>query len=527
MIIAGSPAAFGRAFAARGGEWLDTRTAFVLLCAAAIAPLLFVGFPPLVDLYGHLGRYAVQTDLANRPMLQQFYSFDWQLIGNLGADLLVEVLHRWFGLEGATRLVVIATQALAAGAILLASRELHGRITPFAIAALPLIYGLPFNYGFLNFSLSMALGLLAFVVWLRLGRQERVTAQRLFLAVAGVAIWVCHAYGWAFLGLLCGSSVLAQVIAARASPIAAIKRILASCWPLLLPLAPMIVWRSETGGLDVMGWSFAVKVQWLVSLFRIRWVVPDIASVVAVFCLIYWAMREKNVRFDRRMSIAALLSFLCYAALPRQVFGSMFADVRLVPYILITVLLAISPRGIEARTLRVLGLVAAAFFLGRMAVTGASYVAQEAKVDAVLPALNDIPEGARVAVFATVPCRARWELPVLSHMGGVALARRSVFVNNLWQAPGANLLRVHYPIAAPFEHDPSQNVYAESCDAAAFPTLAASLAKLPRAAFTNVWITGPLPRDFAVPQDLRPLRRAGESILFAVEKPRAQPQPGT
>mgnify|MGYP006170525127 CR=1 FL=1 len=79
--------------------WLDRWPVVLLICLAAIAPLLVVDFPPLVDLYGHLGRYAVQTDLANRPELQPFYSFQWQLVGNLGADLLVELLHSWLGLE--------------------------------------------------------------------------------------------------------------------------------------------------------------------------------------------------------------------------------------------------------------------------------------------------------------------------------------------------------------------------------------------------------------------------------------------
>ena len=92
MMITSSAGAIGYGFRSDRISWLDTRAAFALLCLAAITPFLFVGMPPLVDLYGHYGRYVVQTDLANRPALQEFYSYQWQLIGNLGGDLLVEAL---------------------------------------------------------------------------------------------------------------------------------------------------------------------------------------------------------------------------------------------------------------------------------------------------------------------------------------------------------------------------------------------------------------------------------------------------
>ena len=121
-------------------DWLDRWPVVLLICLAAIAPLLVVDFPPLVDLYGHLGRYAVQTDLANRPALQPYYFYEWKLIGNLGADILVQLLHGVLGLEGSVRFVVILTQLLGAAGLLLVSREVHGRITPFAVAAIPMAY---------------------------------------------------------------------------------------------------------------------------------------------------------------------------------------------------------------------------------------------------------------------------------------------------------------------------------------------------------------------------------------------------
>jgi hypothetical protein len=498
---------------------VDRWQAIVLICVASIIPLLMVDLPPLVDIYGHLGRYAVQTDLANRPELQPYYSFEWQLIGNLGADLLVQALHPIVGLEMAVRMVVILTQLLASTGILLVSREIHGRVTPFAVCALPLIYGLPFNYGFLNFSLAMALGMLAFVLWMRLRRAGRTSFARFWLGAGGLLVWICHAYGWAFLGLLCGSAMLAEIVSAKQRPMAAAGHLLAACWPLLFPLVPMIAWRTGSGGMALTGSSLTLKLMWLASAFRNTWIAVDAASVFLVGSLIYWAIRSKTVSFNKGLGIAALLCLACFLILPLRVFGSLYADMRLAPYTLMIALLAISPRGLDSRSRRILMTLAFAFFIGRTLTTGLAYVEQEKRVDAVLPALDRMPKGSRVAFFVVAPCERRWALPVLDHVGGIALARRSVFVNNMWQEPGANPLIVHYDAATPFEHEPSNFVQDENCAVKALPALSQVLAHFPHPSFTHVWIVGTLPDPLVIPSGLEPIPHAGKGALFAIRHP--------
>lgn len=504
------------AAAPRRGVSIDSWQAFALLCALSLIPLLAVGFPPLVDLYGHLGRYAMQTDLANRPELQPYFSFEWQLVGNLGADLLVEGLHGWLGLETAVRVIVMVTQLLSAAAVLLVSREIHGRITPFAIAALPLIYGLPFNHGFLNFALGMTLGMLAFVVWLRLRRRDRAMAAKLWLAAAGMVVWVCHAYGWAFLGLLCGSTTLAEVIERRERPLAALKHILGQCGALLLPLGPMIIWRAESGGMNLIASTPMFKLLGLVSPLRTKWMVLDVLSFFALVVVIYWAMRNPAIRIDKRLGITALLCFAFFLILPKQVFGSMAADMRLMPYALLAGLLAIPAKGLSRKTLRVLTAAALLFFAGRTAATAAAYIEDERIVNAVLPTIDAIPRGARVAFFSAARCNPSWSLPVLDHVAGVAHARRSVFVNNQWHVPGASPLTVHHASAGKFAHDPSHLVLADGCERDFYPYLSETFAELPYGAFTHVWIVGELPDAIAVPARLEAVPHRGKGVLYAI-----------
>lgn len=497
-------------------SWLDRWPAVLLVCLVAILPLLLVDFPPLVDLYGHLGRFAVQTELAQRPELQPFYSYEWKLIGNLGADILVQALHPLLGLEASVRWIVILTQLLGALGLMLVSREIHGRVTPFAVAAIPLLYGFPFNYGFINYALSMALALLAYAAWLRLHRLGREVAAGLWLAVAGAFIWVCHTYGWAFLGLLTGSTMLAEVFAARTRPVRAVGRILAACWPLLLPVVPMVAWRAESSGMSMAGWSLPFKFNWLFSPFRSVWKPLDIGALAIVTGLLYWVRLSRSAAFDHRVGIAALLCVAFFFILPGRVFGSAFADMRLLPYGLALGLVAISTARVGPSELRIAGLVALAFFAGRMAVTSAGYVEQNRMVQAALPALDKMPNGARVAFFVIKPCAVKWALPVLDHVAGAALARRNAFVNDQWQQSGINPLIVHYPAGEPFVQDPSHLVRSDACGASVLPKVTPTLAKLPRGAFTHVWIVGELGGVKPPPAGFVPVPHAGKGLLYAI-----------
>ena len=87
-------------------------------------------------------------------------------------------LAKLVGLELATKLVVMTIPPLTVAGMLWVAREVTNRLPPTVAFALPLAFGHPFMFGFVNFALSMALALLAFGLWLRLGRLGQVEAAR-------------------------------------------------------------------------------------------------------------------------------------------------------------------------------------------------------------------------------------------------------------------------------------------------------------------------------------------------------------
>ena len=190
-------------------EFVDGRSRLVILLLVAISviPLLTPAFAPITDLLGHIGRYRVQLDLANDPVLQRYYDFDWSLIGNLGVDLLVQIFGPLIGLEPAVKLIVIAIVALTTAGFLLLSRLAHGRIGAAALFALPLAYGFPFQFGFVNYCLSMALAFNAFALWIWLGSAGRLRLRLALFVPISFAIWLAHISGWLQLLAVKGYSV--------------------------------------------------------------------------------------------------------------------------------------------------------------------------------------------------------------------------------------------------------------------------------------------------------------------------------
>ncbi|SFG05716.1 hypothetical protein SAMN05518801_106180 [Novosphingobium sp. CF614] len=462
----------------------------VLFTLVATLPVLFVATPPMSDALGHMGRYAIQTGLEQAPWLAPYYSFHWKPIGNLGADILIEMLAPLCGVERGTMVIVVLTQFIAASAILSLSRALHGRITPFAIFALPLIYSVPFNFGFLNFSLSMALALHAFRLWLALDGPEKATLRATVFVPLSLLLWLCHTFGWIFLGLLCTAHGIAQLRETGRSVRQRFTDILSHCAPLLAPLLPMLAWRSATSDAGISGWfSLYDKAFWAIGFLRLEWSTLDRLSAAMLILVVYYGVRSSEVALNRTMAYAALLGLFAYVILPKQVFGSFYADMRLAPYVVAVSLLALRPARHGGRAPALLWAAAIGFLVFRLILTGAVYLERERDLERHMAALTVIPKGARLATLVRQPCIADWDMPWLTHMGGLAIARKHVFSNDQWATPGMNLLSVHYPAAGSYTVDDSELIFPDHC-ARPDETLDHAIANLPLAAFTHVWVVG-------------------------------------
>ena len=496
--------------------WWESRGFLALVVLATMVPLIDPPLPPLVDLFGHMGRYRVELDLGNSPWLQAYFDYHWAAIGNLGVDLLVIPLGKLLGLEWAVKAIVLAIPPLTAAGFLWVAREVHGRIPPTAFFALPFIYGFPFLFGFVNFTLSVALAFLAFGLWLRLGRLERTVLREWLFVPISLVVFFCHTYGWGLLGLMCFSADAVRLHDRgrswwRAGIEAALRTSV-----MALPILIMLIWRSETHGGQTIDWfDWKIKWRWIYSALRDRWKWFDIASLAAAALVFLFAIVSRKLTLSRNLAFSAIVLAAGFAIIPRIVFGSAYADMRLVPYLMAVALLAIRFRGAPDRTtaqvLAVLGLL---FFATRTAANTASLALAGADQTAKLHAIDRMPRGARVITLTGMPCIEYWPLLRNSHLGAMVIVRREGFSNDQWLLEGVNLLDLKYRAAGYFAADPSQLVRPDHCHDRLHRTIGESLAALPRRDFDYVWLIDVPPFDPADVDGLKPVWRGPGSILY-------------
>ncbi|MEP9358503.1 hypothetical protein [Sphingomonas sp. KR3-1] len=513
-------------------HWWQTRW-FVALCTfIAIIPLIWPTIPPLVDLPGHMGRYRVQFTYDQYGFLREWYDFRWSLMGNLGVDLLVIPLHYVFGLELAVKLVVISIPAMTVAGMLWIAREVHGKIPATALIALPLAYAFPFHFGFVNFALSMAFALLAFGWWLRLARLGKLLFRSMVFLPISVLIWICHTYGWGLLGILAFSAELIRQHDLRRNPHVPWKQDIWGGWVLpwfyaglqCIVLAPpavmMVVWRSgdHVSGQTFDMFNWRAKMLWITQVFRDRWQLFDLASVGVLFLLLFKAVRDPNIQYSRNLALSGIFLTLVYIFLPRVVFGSAYADMRLVPFLLAIGILAIRPKpGLSIRGAATMAALGMAFFCVRIAATTWSFALYSGTYDRELKALDHLPQGARLISFVGETCRYEWKQTRLQHVPALALERKLAYTNDQWSMAGGQLMTVRYAAAERFAHDPSQMVTDVQCPREYWRPIAWALARFPRDAFDYVWMIEPPAYNPRFEQGLIPIWRDGASALFKID----------
>ena len=501
-------------------SWWESRPFLVLVVAATMIPLLYPPIPPLVDLFGHMGRYRVELDLHQSPWLQQYFDYHWAAIGNLGVDILVLLLGPLVGLEPAVKLIVIAIPPLTAIGFLWVAREVHGRIPATAFLALPFIYGYPFLFGFVNFALSVAFAFLAFGLWLRLGRLDRTTVREWVFVPISLVVFFTHTYGWGLLGLMCFSAEAVRLHDRgrtwwRAGLEAALRASV-----MALPILVMLIWRSETHGGQTSGWfEWKIKWVWIYSALRDRWKWFDIGSLIVPAAVFLFAIGNrifgKKLTLSRNLVFSAMVLAASFVLLPRIVFGSAYADMRLIPYLIAVALLAIRFRTPQPGTMgQVLAVLALLFFATRTTANTISLARAANDQSAKLEALKFVPEGARVISLTGMTCDEYWPPLRNAHLGAMVIVRRNGFSNDQWLLEGINLLDLKYRSAGYFAADPSQLVRPNHCIDHLHRQIDDSLRALPRNDFDFVWLIDAPPYDTALVSNLQLVWRGPGSALY-------------
>ena len=498
--------------------WWESKVFIAALVILSAAPLFYPQVPPLVDLFGHMGRYRVELDIARSPWLPRYYGFHWAAIGNIGVDVLILPLGRLLGLEPAVKLIVMLIPPMTVAGFLWVAREVHGRVPPTALFALPFALGYPFLFGFANFALSMALAFLAFGLWLHLAHRDKLGLRAMLFVPISLIIFFCHTYGWGALGLLCFSAEAVRQHDngrrwLKAGFYAAIHAAV-----MTLPILVMLVWRTETHGGQTAGWwDWHHKWVAIFSALRDRWHLLDLGSLIFLAIVWLYALISRKLTLSRNLAFSALVLAVTFVLLPRIIFGSAYADMRLVPYAYAVALLAIRFRDrLGYRHATALAVLGCAFFLLRIGSTTLSLGIAADRQQGMLQALDYIPEGSRVATLVAVPCgETSWPLVRDTHLGAMVIVRKDGFSNDEWSMEGFNLLDLRYTAAGWFSADPSQMAHPDICHGGFAPWgITRALKLFPRDAFDYLWIIDSPKYDPELTAGLQPVWRGANAILY-------------
>jgi hypothetical protein len=475
--------------------WWNSRWFLIMMVLLTAVPLLYPTIPPLTDLPEHMGRYRIQLSGPNDPLLKDYFSFHWAFIANLGVDLLIVPMAAVFGLELGVKLIVISIVMLTASGILWTAHEAHGRVPPPVLFALPLAYSYPLIWGFLNFLLSMALAFNAYALWLRLGRQQNWKLRHTVFVPIGLILTVAHIFGWAVLCLLAFGAETVRARDAGRKFLPSIWQGAISCLSLAPPLLLLVIWRSgDASGQNIEWFAWTAKYVYMVSILRNTNMQFDLGCVYLLWGLVAFGLAGVWVRMNRTLGIAALMLMMAYILLPRILFGSAYADMRLAPYVMlisVTALVLIKPSRKQAA---VVAAAATALFVLRMGILTDDFAAHDRANAHQLAALNLVRPGSRVFVEVHLPCLSRWETSRMDHLGAMAIVRRGAFANGQWTDAGAQLVRIKYTPAKGYAEDPTEILRPRRCTDRRAKTYPAGLNNLPHDAFDYVWLID-MPRD--------------------------------
>ena len=232
-------------------------------------------------------------------------------------------------------------------------------------------------------------------------------------------------------------------------------------------------------------------------MFRDRWETFDIVSAGIVLGVPIFALIHPRLTLSRNLAFSGLVLAASYVLLPRIVFGSAYADMRLVPFAAAIFILAVRFKKETRYPLATwLAIAAVGFMLVRLVGTTASMAIAGKRQAEQLKALDYVLMGSRVAVLVWDKCE-QWPLRRSDHLGAIATVRREAYTNDHWPMAGATLMTVRYPAAGWFQRDPSQIVRDPGCRHEGW-SVRAALGNLPHDAFDYLWLIDmrPIPREW-------------------------------
>jgi hypothetical protein len=420
---------------------------FVLLTVVSLLPVLLTPIPAMVDYVNHLARMYILSQNGSADT-NPYYQVTWALYPNLAMDLLIPQMARLISVENATRLFLLLSQALIIGGALALERVVKGRIQLAGFSALMFLYCLPFSWGFVNFEFGLGVALWAIAAYL-LAAERAWTMRFIINAVFVTALFAAHFFALGVYGATLGLYELRRAYDRKLPFRAVLLRLVLLALPVVVLLGLM---RSTAGSIGSEGssWFFAFKPMWLFRIMNGYNLTVSAASSLALLTLLYFAIKQRVLKLEPAgIWLAAGFSFL-YLAIPSQLFGTSFSDLRMIPAAAL-ILPAFCTLSLPSRrwTMTTLATVAG-ITLANLAVTCSVWLPYRADYAAIIASFQKIDRGSKILVGGSgeegdPPFNDLTRYPMF-YAPTLAVHYANAFVPNLFTAVGKQPVQARSPV---------------------------------------------------------------------------------
>jgi hypothetical protein len=302
--------------------------AFALLTAASLLPTLLTPIPAMVDYLNHLARMYLLSQIGT-PDANPYYEAAWALYPNLAVDMIVPQMARLVGVEDATRLFLLLSQLLIIGGAIALERIVKGYVHIAGFAALMFLYCLPFTWGFVNFEFGLGLALWGVAAYLFVA--ERTWPTRFAVNLIFVTgLFAAHLFALGVYGATLGLHELWRVRDRKLSYCELALQLVVIATPAVVLLALMQLTTSSIGS-EGLTWNLEFKPIWIFRIMNGYNLTVSAATALTLLASLYLAAKRGFLKLTPPGVWLAVGFFLLYLAIPSELRGTSFVDLRLIP----------------------------------------------------------------------------------------------------------------------------------------------------------------------------------------------------
>ena len=437
-----------------------------------------------IDYYNHLARTYIEGHLATEPALQEYYAVSFDFIPDLTMDMIIPWLSHWIGIYAAGGVTIWLALVLPPLAGVMLSKSLNGRVTWLSLLGFLTVFNANMGWGFVNYTASSGLAVLAFALWVKMTPSWRRTVM---FAPISLFLVANHALAFLLFGFLAFSwEVIGFLKQDRGSLWAFIRQLAILDFP-AMAAGLVFIALSMQGAADLPQdvtplYDLEEKVGVLFAATDFNNRLLALLAVLAVAGFFWMSVRQDWVRFAPKSAWLCIAFLTLVIVIPSSIFGIWGLHLRFTAPLLIVAAASISATDAFPARLK-------PALTGGFAVLGALLFANagvkmsviNSQANALQDQLAEIPEGSKVlGVYVDLSSGTAFNTHALS----LAVIERNAYVPNLFTntsfvdvAPA--MVDLHMPQANP--------VFAKDLPALAEQARAASENGYWSPSFANDW----------------------------------------